>query len=284
MKKSNNNIGFIGAGNMGYAMISAIIGSNLYKPSDISVSDINIESIKNIKKTFNIVSENSNIELFLSCGIIILAVKPQHLINCLSQIVNNKKFKEVNEKKLIISIAAGITIKQIESVLYEKIDLNTQKKLPVIRVMPNTPALVLSAMSGISKNVYVTDRDLKNAKNILKSMGKVIEFEEKQLNAVTAMSGSGPAYLFYLAESMIEAGLALELDPKESVALTIETLKGAIKLLENSSDSPFQLRKKVTSPGGTTEAAFNVFEKYSTKKVIIEAICAAEKRSVELCS
>ncbi len=282
MKKSNS-IGFIGAGNMGYAMVSAVIVSSLYKPSDILVSDINSESIKKIKKAFNVVSETSNIKLFSSCEIIVLAVKPQHLIECLSKIVNSKEFKDLNEKKLIISIAAGITIGQIESVLYEKLDYNSQKNFPVIRVMPNTPALVLSAMSGLSKNTHVTDKDLKNAKNILKSMGKVMEFEEEQLNAVTAMSGSGPAYLFYLAESMIEAGLSLELTPKESVALTIETLKGAVKLLENSSDSPEQLRKKVTSPGGTTEAAFNVFEKYSTKKIIIEAVCAAEKRSVELC-
>ncbi len=282
MKKSNS-IGFIGAGNMGYAMVSAVIVSSLYKPSDILVSDINSESIKKIKKAFNVVSENSNIKLFSSCEIIVLAVKPQHLLECLSKIVNSSGFYDLDEKKLIISIAAGITIGQIESVLYEKLDYNSQKNFPVIRVMPNTPALVLSAMSGLSKNTHVTDKDLKNAKNILKSMGKVMEFEEEQLNAVTAMSGSGPAYLFYLAESMIEAGLSLELTPKESVALTIETLKGAVKLLENSSDSPEQLRKKVTSPGGTTEAAFNVFEKYSTKKIIIEAVCAAEKRSVELC-
>ncbi len=282
MKKSNS-IGFIGAGNMGYAMVSAVIVSSLYKPSDILVSDINSESIKKIKKAFNVVSENSNIKLFSSCEIIVLAVKPQHLLECLSKIVNSSGFYDLDEKKLIISIAAGITIGQIESVLYEKLDYNSQKNFPVIRVMPNTPALVLVAMSGLSKNTHVTDKDLKNAKNILKSMGKVMEFEEEQLNAVTAMSGSGPAYLFYLAESMIEAGLSLELTPKESVALTIETLKGAVKLLENSSDSPEQLRKKVTSPGGTTEAAFNVFEKYSTKKIIIEAVCAAEKRSVELC-
>jgi len=148
--------------------------------------------------------------------------------------------------------------------------------------MPNTPALVLEGMAGMSSNKYVDNNDLADAKKILGSMGKVIEFDEKDLDAVTALSGSGPAYVFYLIESMIEGGINVGLNPDSAKILTLATLKGSVKLIENLNESPEILRNKVTSPGGTTEAALKVFEANDVKQNIIKAILAAASRSKEL--
>ena len=182
----------------------------------------------------------------------------------------------------MISIAAGFPLRKIEKSLYQKLNKQACQKLPIIRVMPNTPALVLAGMSGMSANRNATQEDVKTPRTILEAMGKVIEFKEESLDAVTALSASGPAYIFYLVESMIQAGINLGLKPDDAVLLSITTLRGAAKLLEESKESPESLRHKVTSPGGTTEAALKVLEQYDFKPGIIEAIAAATRRSKEL--
>ena len=154
--------------------------------------------------------------------------------------------------------------------------------LPIIRVMPNTPALVLSAVSGMSPNRFVTEEDARVARTLLQAVGEVIEFEEEALDAVTALSGSGPAYVFYLVESMTEAGIQMGLEPATAASLAAATLRGAAKLLEASGEPPEELRRKVTSPGGTTAAAIDVFEKRGFKSIIIAAIASATRRAQEL--
>ncbi|MBW2569537.1 MAG: pyrroline-5-carboxylate reductase [Deltaproteobacteria bacterium] len=281
MSPLNKKTGFIGAGNMGEAFVGAIIKSNLLSPSIIYVSDINEKRLAIFRSNYGISATNDNIKLFSKCDIIILAVKPQLINKVLTEITKQKDYR-IADKKLIISIAAGIPLRKIEDLLYTPLDEKSRTKLPIIRVMPNTPALVLAGMSGMSANRYASVEDVNIARTILKAMGKVIEFNEDDLDAVTALSGSGPAYVFYLIESMIEGGINAGLNPNDAYTLTIATLKGSLALIEDLNESPETLRKKVTSPGGTTEAAFKILENNRVKQNIIDAIAAAALRSKEL--
>ena len=283
MSKLKQKIGFIGAGNMGEAFVGAIIKSDIFSPSMIYVSDINEQRLDIFRSDYGVSAMNDNFKLFSECDVVILAVKPQQIDQVLSQIAKQGGYN-IPDRKLIVSIAAGIPLRKIEDLLYAPLDEKFRERLPIIRVMPNTPALVLAGMSGMSTNRYATAEDVRIIRTILEAMGRVIEFKEEDLDAVTALSGSGPAYVFYLIESMIEGGINVGLDPGDAAVLTITTLKGAIALMEEQNESPEVLRRIVTSPGGTTEAAFKVLENNRVKQNIIEAIAAAAKRSKELIS
>ncbi len=283
MAKLKLKIGFIGAGNMGEAIVGAIIKAGIFGSSMICVSDISDARLHVLGKKYGVKTMKDNFMLFSQSDIVLLAVKPQQIDQMLSQIAAQKKFK-VSNRKLVISIAAGIPISKIENLLYAPLDKISAEKLPIIRVMPNTPALVLAGISGMSSNRFAGAEDIKTARKILEAMGKVIEFNEEDLDAVTALSGSGPAYVFYLVEAMIEGGIAVGLNPEDAASLTLSTLSGSIKLMTEQNESPERLRKKVTSPGGTTEAAFRVMTSHRVKESIIKAIAAAARRSKELSS
>ncbi len=285
MSELNRKIGFIGAGNMGEAMTGAIIQGQITPASRIYVSDVSRERLDMMRRTYGVQILTDNFKLFSECDIVMIAVKPQQMNQALSEIAGHKDYA-VRERKLIISIAAGIPIRKIENMLYGspilKLDENSRKNLPIIRVMPNTPALVLSGMSGMSPNLYASAEDISICKRILESMGKVIEFEEEKLDAVTALSGSGPAYFFYLAEAMTADGIHLGFTPEHAAELTLGTLQGSVKLMAERNESPESLRRKVTSPGGTTEAALKVMESHHLKQIIVDAVAAAARRSKEL--
>lgn len=274
--------GFIGAGNMAEAIIGAIIKSGKFSPARIFASDVVENRLDLLRDVYKISTMNDNFKLFLTCDIIIFAVKPQQISQVFSKI-SEQIDHNLLKRKIVVSIAAGYPIKKIEAILYQSLDERSRKMLPVIRVMPNTPALVLAGMSGMSANQYADKADIDIARTILEATGKVMEFNEDELDAVTALSGSGPAYVFYFAESMIQGGVEAGLDPEKAFVLTIETLKGAAALMEGQNESPPDLlRKKVTSPGGTTEAAIKVFDNNRMKQNIIDAISAATHRSKEL--
>jgi pyrroline-5-carboxylate reductase len=281
MPNLNKKTGFIGAGNMAEAMIGAITRTGVISPSMVYASDVNPERLNMLKKTYNISTVADNLKLFLLCDIIVLAVKPQQMTDALQQFISRSEYG-VPRRKLVISIAAGVPLARLESMLYSPLSNKENENLPIIRVMPNTPALVLAGMSGMTPNRHALPDDINAARTILEAMGKVIEFKEDDLDAVTALSGSGPAYLFYLAESMIQAGINLGLDPYDSSILTNTTLKGAAALMEEMGEAPDVLRKRVTSPGGTTEEAIRVMEKKKVREAIVEAIAAAARRSKEL--
>ncbi len=281
MSKINKKIGFIGAGNMGEAFIGALVQAHIFAPETVFACDIIADRLVFLKESYGISTLDSNLKLFLECDIIVLAVKPQQMDDVLTQLTAQSGYA-VSDRKLVISIAAGFPIRKIESHLYPPLREDARKKLPIIRVMPNTPAFVLAGMSGMSPNSMATAQDKAVAGAILSAVGRVIEFKEADLDAVTALSGSGPAYVFYLVESMIEAGIHVGLNPDDATMLTLTTLKGAIKLLEKSDESPETLRRKVTSPGGTTEAALKILEGNGVKQHIIDAIEAATLRSKEL--
>jgi pyrroline-5-carboxylate reductase len=281
MSALSYKIGFIGAGNMGEAMVGALIRADIFSPSMVMMSDVYQDRLEYMKKTYGVAVMSDNFRLFSESDIIVLAVKPQQMGQVLADIAGHKEYR-ISSRKRVISIAAGILIRKIEDALYPPLDDASQKNLPIIRVMPNTPALVLAAMSGMSANRHANAEDIRITRTILESMGQVVEFEEKQLDAVTGLSGSGPAYLFYLAEAMIAGGIAAGLKAEDAEVLTLQTLYGAVKLLTEKKEPPEVLRRKVTSPGGTTEAAIKLMETHGVGKHIAEAIVAAANRSEEL--
>jgi len=282
MPKLHQKIGFVGAGNMGQAIIGALIKSKCSDPFDIFVSDIRQNQTSVLKKTYDINILSSNAEVVEACDVIIFAVKPQAIDQVLSDLLSDYNMDRSLQRKLFISIAAGTRLKKIEDYLYASLDVEKRKQMPILRVMPNTPALVMAGMSGVCANAYATHKDMQVAKTILAAMGRVIEFQEKDMDAVTAMSGSGPAYCFYLVEAMIDAGIKLGIDKQIAAEMTITTLKGALVLLESQKESAEALRKRVTSPGGTTEAAISVMDDKAVKQTITKAVIAAAERSKAL--
>ncbi|MEW6671229.1 MAG: pyrroline-5-carboxylate reductase [Thermodesulfobacteriota bacterium] len=281
MTKIEKKIGVLGAGNMGEAFVGALVRSGVSESTMIEISDVRTERLDFMRSTYGVLPVTDNFKLFNDCEVVILAVKPQQTPEVLQQIAGHSAYK-IAARKLFISIAAGIPIRKMEALLYASLDEGMRKKLPIIRVMPNTPALVLAGMSGMSANANATAEDLETTRTILGALGTVMTFKEADLDAVTALSGSGPAYVFYFIESMIAGGLAAGLEPQAAETLTLETMKGALKLLRERKEPPEDLRRKVTSPGGTTEAALKVMESQQVKQSIVAAIVAAARRSQEL--
>lgn len=257
-------IGFIGAGNMAEAIICGLLRAKAAKPSEIFINDIAKPRIDILKKRYKVVPVVSNNAIVSDSDVIIIAVKPKDAKSILECLGNIKK------GSFIISIMAGVT-----TGFFSK----SGKKLPVVRVMPNTPALVLSGITGICKGKYANKTNLQKAKNILSSVGKVVEVNEKLMDAVTSVSGSGPAYVFLFAEALIEAAKKAGLDKTSAKILVSNTLLGGARMILDSKDEPSVLREKVTSPGGTTAAALEVFENLKFKEIVGKAVQAAKKRS-----
>lgn len=272
-------IGFIGAGNMAEAIIKGLIKNGTCKPEWIFVADKSDERIEYIKRTTGVTSLGCNKDVFDSSEIVVLAVKPQTMGEILDEI---RPDNSCESRKIIISIAAGIRTDFIENKIYSSIEKGKTHLFPVSRVMPNTPGLAGAGMTGVCINSTMSDQDASLVTGIFTSMGKTIICKESEMDAVTAMSGSGPAYVFYFMESMINAGKTLGFSDEASRLLTIETFKGAIKLMETQNEAPESLRKKVTSPGGTTEAAIRHMENKGVKAEISRGIIAAAERSDEL--
>lgn len=265
----NKKIGIIGCGNMGEALLGRL-SNVLEKSVSIMVSELDAARRAVIQEKHKIIVEIDNNYLVKYCDIIILAVKPQDLENVLRQEV----CCGISEEKLLISIAAGITTKYIESIVGDN--------MPVIRAMPNMPAVIGEAVTAICAGSGAAKRDMELARKIFSTIGDVVEVEEKHMDAVTAISGSGPAYFFYFIEALAEAAVKLGLDEKTAKELAVKTAIGSSKLLDALKEHPELLRKKVTSKGGTTEAALKVFDDKKLKKIIEEAAAAACSRSKEL--
>jgi pyrroline-5-carboxylate reductase len=263
----NQNICFIGGGNMAQALIGGLLSRGL-PTTRITVSDP-VEQIRQILEEKGIQTTTDNVEAIQNADVVVLAVKPQVLATVLQPL------KGLLSDKLVISIIAGAEIQTISELIG-----GSQR---IVRVMPNTPALVQTGAHGIyaSEAVNALDRELTS--QILAATGLTIWVDsEAQIDAVTAVSGSGPAYFFYLMESMIRAGKNLGLDEKVATALTLQTALGAAQMAITSSNSPSELRKNVTSPNGTTQAALEVFDRAQISQNIQAALAAAQKRSQEL--
>ena len=266
-----DKIGFLGSGNMAEAIINGLLSAKLYKPQNIFASDIRAERIKHFQQEYKIITLDTNEALAQKVDILVLSVKPQQIINALNSIKGSLK-----KDSLVISIAAGIKTEQITAALGD---------IPVVRVMPNTPALISQGASALFANQKAKTMLEKVAK-IFDAVGKTVVVEDENLiDAVTAVSGSGPAYYFLLTEEIIKAALKLGLTENVAKKLVLQTAKGAAMLAEEADkkgQSPGKLRQNVTSPGGTTEAAMKKFQENKFDDIVAVAIKAACERSKEL--
>jgi pyrroline-5-carboxylate reductase len=263
-------IGIIGCGNMGMALIGGIQGdSALQKKYRLMASDVDPFKRKKVASKYPISVTDDNHSLAEKSDILLLAVKPQEICQVLTEMAD-----KIGKSKLIISIAAGITTEVIEK--------NLNSKIRVVRVMPNTPALVGEGISAIAGGRFAKRGDIHRTLEIFKAVGEVVQLKEKDLDAVTALSGCGPAYFAYWIGALVEQGIAEGLDPKVALKLAEQTAKGTAVLLRKTQLSLEELIARVASKGGTTEAALKVFDQENLKEKIKRAVHAAAERSREL--
>jgi len=266
-----STIGFVGAGNMAEVLIKGIIGAKLYKPKDILISDVRKERLEQLSAEYGVMVASDNAELAGQVDVLVLSVKPQNMAEALGSIEDS-----FNKKALVISIAAGIKVGKITDALGD---------IGVVRVMPNTPALIGQGASALFANEKAKPV-MEKALDIFSAVGVAVVVEDEGLiDAVTAVSGSGPAYYFLLMEEMVKAAEQLGLGGKVAKELVLQMAKGAALLAverDKAGESPAELRRKVTSPGGTTEAALKVFAEAKFSELVARALTAACRRSEEL--
>ena len=264
---TNKCIGFIGVGVMGSSIIKSLLMKSITS-DQICIADKSPEKLEQLKSKYQV--EAKEIEAIgKSCNVIFLAVKPQDLADVLNELKQT-----IQPETVVISIAAGKTIKFIEDQL--------QSNNSVIRAMPNTPAQIGKGISAIAASAKVSSDELKIATELFSTTGEVVVVTEDKIDAVTALSGSGPAYFFYFIEAMVKAGVELGLTDEIASKLAIETISGSAAMLKESNLDAAILRKNVTSPKGTTAAALEVFSNSDLENIISKAMSAAKNRAQEL--
>jgi pyrroline-5-carboxylate reductase len=261
-------IGIVGTGNMGEAILKGLL-DNVLTTQDLICVDKSQESLNRISKAYQVVC-SAEISAIKDCDVVLLAVKPQNMDEVLPELG-----KVISANTLIISIAVGIT----SSFIVNKLGIS---KAAVVRAMPNTPALVGKGVTGLAKGEFATDAQLTVAKNLLEAVGQVVVVNENQIDIVAAASGSGPAYYFYVTELLIEAAVSHGLTRDVAQVLVENTFVGSSALFENSDDDVIELRKKVTSPKGTTQAAIEFLESKDLKSIWQNALGAAIKRAEDI--
>lgn len=260
---------FVGAGNMAEALIHGIIRAKLLPVQRLRVTDADRRRLDHFRATFAVAGFERNAEGVRGAQVVVLAVKPQVQADVLKDIA-----EALDPAALVVSIAAGITTHRLQKLL--------PAGMRVVRVMPNMPALAGAGVSVYCLGQHVSEEDAHLVESLFQSVGVVVRLDEKHLDAVTALSGSGPAYVFFMAEFMMQAGYEMGLDHATAQKLTLGTIRGAARLLEEMGQAPEELRRRVTSKGGTTAAAMEVLEAGRVKEIFVKAIRAAQKRSREL--
>src|SRR4051812_47630391 len=263
-------LAILGAGNMAEAIARGLIRGGVFTPQQMIAADVSAERRELFSNKLHIEATDSPATAAAQAPVILLSVKPQNMKDLLASLA-----PVIIDDALIISIAAGISSKFIEQGV-------APKPVRVVRTMPNTPMLAGEGMAAIAPGTRATQRDLDEARRLFSPAATVIDVTEDKLDAVTALSGSGPAYFFFLVEHMIRAGIEMGLTPAEAHTLASKTAIGAAKMLVTSTDSPQELRRKVTSPKGTTHEAIMHMEKMNLGQTIVDALKAAQRRSREL--
>ncbi|OGP10253.1 MAG: pyrroline-5-carboxylate reductase [Deltaproteobacteria bacterium GWA2_45_12] len=262
--------GFLGTGNMAEALIAGLIKSKTLKPKEIFGFDLDTTKLKKIQKKYRIQTCNTATELALKSGTLVLSVKPQNMAEALRTIQAT-----INSKHLLVSIAAGLST--------DTISLMAGKQIRLVRVMPNTPALVGTGAAGFYANKNCNPKDKKRVQKIFESVGIAVEMKnEDDLDSVTGLSGSGPAYVYAFAEALITGAAECGLDEPTAKKLALQTLMGAAKLMLQSKDTPSELMAKVASKGGTTEAGLKILETQNFRQTVIDCVKAATQRAKEL--
>ncbi len=267
--KITQKIGFIGSGNMAEAMIKGLLSAKVVDPQQICSSDPRKERCQSLIDRFGIKSTTDNAEVVKHASVVILAVKPQILPKVCDEVSS-----QLDSSKLVISIAAGMPIRAIEG--------HFAAKTRIVRAMPNTPALVGAGATALAAGEHATSADLDVAKQIFDAVGKTVALDEDQLDAVTGLSGSGPAYVFLIIEALSDAGVKMGLSRENAQALAAQTVLGSAKLLIDTNEHPGRLKDMVTSPGGTAIAGLHTLEAGGLRTTLINAVEAATRRSREL--
>jgi pyrroline-5-carboxylate reductase len=269
-RELRREIGFIGAGNMATALVKGLIDTGLYAAEQIIASDVDGKQRNKLRRRFGVHVTDDNVALLREAKVVVLALKPQSMDDVLGELRG-----AVTPDHLFISIAAGVTSARIEARL--------AVRARVLRVMPNTPALLGKGMSVLVRGLYATAADEKLGLKLFGAVGDAVAApDERMLDAVTGLSGSGPAYVYRFAEAMLAGGIAAGLPGPMARQLTIQTLVGAAAMLKESGEPPETLRARVSSPGGTTLAGLSELEHRGFKEAVSAAIIAATRRSQEL--
>jgi pyrroline-5-carboxylate reductase len=264
----SETLAVLGAGKAGEALIAGVLSSGWRSPDEIVATARHEERLAGLSERYGIRTTLSNADAAAGAGLVVIAVKPQDIEVLLAEIGS-----VVTSAQTVLSIAAAIPTALIERHL---------DRVPVVRAMPNTPVTVQEGMAGITAGTYAEEEHLVRAEEALGSVGRSVRVDEGYMDAITAVSGSGPAYFALLAESMIEAGILLGLSREISTDLVVQTMLGTAKLLRDERMHPVELREMVTSPGGTTIAAIRELEQAGVRAAFLNAIQAAMRRSKEL--
>ena len=269
MSVKGKRVGFIGGGNMGEALIRGLVGANLVKPGLITATDVRADRAKQLAQQFGVTAHSDNARCVRDADVVILAVKPQIMAEVLREIA-----PVVEARHLLISIAAGVATATIRAAL--------GKDARIIRVMPNTPALVLQGAAGIARGNGLEPDDLATAQEIFGAVGRAVVLDEELMDAVTGLSGSGPAYVAIVIESLADGGVKMGLDRATAMTLATQTVLGAAQLLLDTGLHPGALKDMVSSPGGTTIAGISALEEGGVRTTFIRAVERATQRSREL--
>ena len=266
---SERRIGFVGGGNMANAIIRGALASGALQPGRVRVSDVSEDLLARRAREHGITTTTSNRELVEWADVVVFAVKPQVVEAVLDGCAN-----AVTSNSLIISIAAGVSTSFYESKLPEG--------ARVVRVMPNTPALALAGATAIAPGANATDDDLAATKALFESVGRTVQLSESHMDAVTGLSGSGPAYVMLIIEALADGGVKVGLPRDTALLLAAQTVYGSAKLLLELGEHPARLKDMVTSPGGTTIAGVHALERGGLRRALMDAVEAATERAHEL--
>jgi len=262
----NKQVGILGTGNMGEALTHGLLYGHLCRPEQIFCSDVRGERLKTIKEKYGVKTTSHNAEVVKQSDIVILSVKPQIMKPVVEEIA-----EYLDLSKLIISIAAGVPLDAIESC--------AQKDLKLIRVMPNICVSVREGVSAIAAGKHAMKDDLMMAKTIFDSVGKSLFIDEYLLDAVTGLSGSGPAYIFLIIDALADAGVKVGLSRDDALVLASQTVLGAARMLIETGEHPGKLKDMVTSPGGTAIAGLHTLEEGGLRTTLINAVEVATQRA-----
>ena len=265
---ADKTIGFVGTGNMAEAMIRGLLRGRDFAPDQIRASAPREERVRELREKYAIDATTDN-KHPAAADIVVLSVKPQNLRRVLDEIAES-----IGAESLVISIAAGVPVSAIQA----RLAGGTR----VVRAMPNTPALVDAAATAIARGEHARESDLEDAKRIFDAIGLTVILEESQLDAVTDLSGSGPAYVFLILEALSDAGVKVGLSRRTAQLLAAQTVLGSAKLLLETNEHPGRLKDMVTSPGGTAIAGLHTLEEGGLRTTLINAVETATKRAQEL--
>ncbi len=262
-------IAFLGAGNMGAALIGGVLRSGMVRPTDVVASDVSAERLAAVKKMYGIVTMSSNVEAVRRAATVVLAVKPQVMIDLLAEIRG-----AIGANRLIVSIAAGIPIATLQAGL--------GRDARIIRAIPNTPAQIGIGVTALARGAAASAEDAETAKRLFNAVGTTVEVREAMLDAVTGLSGSGPGYVFLFIEALADGGVKMGLPRDVALKLAAQTVAGAGQMAAASGEHPAALRDRVASPGGTTMAGLHELERGKVRAAIMSAVEVAARRSAEL--